>query len=55
MRNWLHGKRLVLGLFGLLLLGLGGLAYLVASETPKGPLAKYLPDERRQRRLGRSS
>ena len=30
-------------------LGLGGLAYIVASETPKGPLAKYLPDERRRR------
>jgi len=30
-------------------LGLGGLAYIVASDTPKGPLAKYLPDERRQR------
>src|SRR6185295_16226506 len=28
-------------------LGLGGLAYIVASETPKGPLAKYLPDARR--------
>ena len=25
-------------------LGLGGLAYIVAAETPKGPLAKYLPD-----------
>jgi aspartyl-tRNA synthetase len=30
-------------------LGLGGLAYVVASETPKGPLAKYLPDDRRER------
>jgi len=30
-------------------LGLGGLAYVVAGETPRGPLAKYLPDERRQR------
>jgi aspartyl-tRNA synthetase len=30
-------------------LGLGGLAYIVASETPKGPLAKYLPDDRRRR------
>jgi aspartyl-tRNA synthetase len=30
-------------------LGLGGLAYVVATETPKGPLAKYLPDERRVR------
>jgi aspartyl-tRNA synthetase len=29
-------------------LGLGGLAYIVAAETPKGPLAKYLPDERRR-------
>ncbi len=28
--------------------GLGGLAYVVASETPKGPLAKYLPDARRE-------
>jgi aspartyl-tRNA synthetase len=28
-------------------LGLGGLAYLVASETPRGPLAKYLPEDRR--------
>jgi len=30
-------------------LGLGGLAYIVAAETPKGPLAKYLPDDRRAR------
>jgi aspartyl-tRNA synthetase len=30
-------------------LGLGGLAYIVAADTPKGPLAKYVPDERRQR------
>jgi len=30
-------------------LGLGGLAYLVASDPPKGPLAKYLSDERRAR------
>src|SRR5262245_8465217 len=30
-------------------LGLGGLAYIVAAETPKGPLAKYLPEDRRQR------
>jgi aspartyl-tRNA synthetase len=30
-------------------LGLGGLAYIVAADTPKGPLAKYLPDERRLR------
>ncbi len=30
-------------------LGLGGLAYIVAAETPKGPLAKYLPEERRAR------
>ncbi len=29
--------------------GLGGLAYIVATETPKGPLAKFLPDERRER------
>jgi aspartyl-tRNA synthetase len=30
-------------------LGLGGLAYIVASETPKGPLAKHVSDERRER------
>jgi aspartyl-tRNA synthetase len=30
-------------------LGLGGLAYLIASDPPRGPLAKFLPDERRQR------
>ena len=30
-------------------LGLGGLAYIVATETSKGPLAKYLPEERRTR------
>src|SRR4249919_1543675 len=30
-------------------LGLGGLAYIVAAETPKGPLAKYLPEDRRKR------
>jgi aspartyl-tRNA synthetase len=30
-------------------LGLGGLAYIVAAETPKGPLAKYLPEDRRRR------
>jgi len=30
-------------------LGLGGLAYIVAAETPKGPLAKYLPEDRRTR------
>jgi len=30
-------------------LGLGGLAYIVASDTPKGPLAKYVPDDRRRR------
>ena len=29
--------------------GLGGLAYVVAADPPKGPLAKYLPDERRER------
>ena len=29
--------------------GLGGLAYIVAAETPKGPLAKYLPEERRNK------
>jgi aspartyl-tRNA synthetase len=30
-------------------LGLGGLAYVIAGHTPRGPLAKYLPDERRER------
>ena len=30
-------------------LGLGGLAYIVNAETPKGPLAKYLPEDRRKR------
>ena len=30
-------------------LGLGGLAYIVAADTPKGPLAKYLPEDRRKR------
>ena len=30
-------------------LGLGGLAYIVAAETPKGPLAKHLPEERRRK------
>jgi aspartyl-tRNA synthetase len=29
--------------------GLGGLAYVVNSDTPKGPLAKYLPDDKRER------
>jgi aspartyl-tRNA synthetase len=29
-------------------LGLGGLAYIVAGETPRGPLAKYLPETRRR-------
>jgi aspartyl-tRNA synthetase len=29
-------------------LGLGGLAYIVAGDTPKGPLAKYLPEDRRR-------
>jgi aspartyl-tRNA synthetase len=33
-------------------LGLGGLAYIVAAETPKGPLAKYLPEDRRARIFG---
>ncbi|HEX4347201.1 MAG TPA: aspartate--tRNA ligase [Vicinamibacterales bacterium] len=28
--------------------GLGGLAYIVATDPPKGPLAKYLPEERRK-------
>jgi aspartyl-tRNA synthetase len=30
-------------------LGLGGLAYIIAGETPRGPLAKYLPEERRRK------
>jgi aspartyl-tRNA synthetase len=30
-------------------LGLGGLAYLIAAEPPRGPLAKFLPDDRRRR------
>ena len=30
-------------------LGLGGLAYVIAASTPRGPLAKYLPEERRER------
>jgi len=30
-------------------LGLGGLAYVIAADTPRGPLARYLPDERRER------
>jgi aspartyl-tRNA synthetase len=29
-------------------LGLGGLAYVIAADTPRGPLAKYLPEERRK-------
>jgi aspartyl-tRNA synthetase len=29
-------------------LGLGGVAYVIASETPKGPLAKFLSEEARQ-------
>src|SRR5688572_11902126 len=29
-------------------LGLGGLAYVVAADPPRGPLAKYLSDDRRQ-------
>ena len=28
--------------------GLGGLAYVVVAETPRGPLAKYLSEERRR-------
>jgi aspartyl-tRNA synthetase len=35
-------------------LGLGGLAYIVAAETAKGPLAKYLPEERRRRLFERT-
>jgi aspartyl-tRNA synthetase len=30
-------------------LGLGGLAYIVVADTPKGPLAKYLDEAQRQR------
>ena len=30
-------------------LGLGGLAYLVAGDTPRGPIAKYLPEDRRSK------
>jgi aspartyl-tRNA synthetase len=30
-------------------LGLAGLAYIVNGETPKGPLAKYLPEDQRER------
>jgi aspartyl-tRNA synthetase len=30
-------------------LGLAGLAYVVNGETPKGPLAKYLPEAQRER------
>ena len=30
-------------------LGLGGLAYVVATSPARGPLAKYLPDERREK------
>src|SRR5829696_3198841 len=30
-------------------LGLGGLAYIIAADPPRGPLAKYLSEERRQR------
>ena len=30
-------------------LGLGGLAYIVAVDPPRGPLAKYLTEERRRR------
>jgi len=35
-------------------LGLGGLAYIVAAETPKGPLAKYLSEDRRQQLLDKA-
>jgi aspartyl-tRNA synthetase len=35
-------------------LGLGGLAYIVAAETPKGPLAKYLPEDRRRELFARA-
>jgi aspartyl-tRNA synthetase len=34
--------------------GLGGLAYIAAAETPKGPLAKYLPEERRRQLFERA-
>jgi aspartyl-tRNA synthetase len=30
-------------------LGLGGLAYVIAGDSPKGPLAKYLPEGRREK------
>jgi aspartyl-tRNA synthetase len=30
-------------------LGLGGLAYIVLADPPRGPLAKYVPEELRQR------
>jgi aspartyl-tRNA synthetase len=33
-------------------LGLGGLAYLVASDPPRGPVAKYLSNERREALFG---
>jgi aspartyl-tRNA synthetase len=35
-------------------LGLGGLAYVVLAEAPKGPLAKYLPEDLRQRLFDRA-
>ena len=35
-------------------LGLAGLAYIVNGETPKGPLAKYLPEETRETLFARA-
>jgi aspartyl-tRNA synthetase len=35
-------------------LGLGGLAYIVAGDAPKGPLAKYLPEDRRRELFARA-
>ncbi len=35
-------------------LGLAGLAYIVAAETPRGPLAKYVPEADRQRLFDRA-
>jgi aspartyl-tRNA synthetase len=35
-------------------LGLGGLAYIVLGDTPKGPLAKYVPEDVRQQLFERA-
>jgi aspartyl-tRNA synthetase len=35
-------------------LGLAGLAYIVNGETPKGPLAKYLPEDQREQIFARA-